>query len=332
MEIEKDAVRIEAGLRRGKTLGSPLMLRVENRDHRIDDAPPVTRPRPGHADLAGMMKFGTKDAREVLERSSARETVARVAAGAVCASFLEEMGVHVNGYTVALGRVRVPTVPEEEATLLAERDASPFYAPDAAVTQAMIREVDAAAAAGDTLGGVFEVRALGVPPGLGTNATWEGKLEARLAAALLSIPAIKGFEVGDGFAVAGGRGSDVHDHILPGDGRPRRGGNRAGGIEGGMTNGEPLVVRAAMKPLSSLARGLPSVDVTTGETSRGARERSDVTAVPAASVVGEAMVAFVLADALLEKTGGDSLTEVRRNLEAHLRAVERLFEGLGRTS
>ena len=329
MEIERDRVVVEAGLRRGVTLGSPLLLRVANRDHRIDDAPAVHRPRPGHADLAGMMKFGTLDARDVLERSSARETAARVAAGAVAVQLLAAFGVEVHGFVVSLGDVRATSVPEAPDALLAARDASAFFCPDPATTEPMTAAVDAARADGDTLGGVFEVRAFGVPPGLGTNATFAGRLDARLAGALMSIPAMKGVEIGLGMEAASRRGSDVHDPILPGEGRPRRGSNHAGGIEGGITNGEPVVVRTAMKPISTLMRGLPTVDVETGEASTGATERSDITAVPAASVVGEAMVALVLAGALLEKTGGDTMEEVARNLDAHLRAVEALFRRPG---
>jgi len=325
MKIERDRLTIEAGLRRGVTLGSPMLLKVPNRDHRIDDAPAVTRPRPGHADLAGMMKFGTKDAREVLERSSARETVIRVAAGAVAGQMLAEFGVRVHGFVVSLGDVGADAIPDDPDDLVAARDASPLFCPDPGATDAMKAAVDAVRDAGDTLGGIFEVRAYGVPPGIGTNATFGDRLDARLAGALMSIPAMKGVEIGMGIEAARRRGSEVHDPILPGEGRPRRSRNNAGGIEGGITNGEPVVVRTAMKPISTLMKGLPTVDVVTGETTTGATERSDYTAVPAASVVGEAMVALVIADALLVKTGGDTMAEVRRNLEAHLAAVDDLF-------
>jgi chorismate synthase len=327
MKIEKDRVLIESGVRRGLTLGSPLLLRVLNKDHRIDEAPAVTRPRPGHADLAGMMKFITRDAREILERSSARETVVRVAAGAVAALLLEEFGIQVRGFVRSLGPVHAADIPEAVEELVRQRDASPFYCPDPAATDAMKQAVDQARAAGDTVGGVMEVRAFGVPPGLGTNATLDGRLDSRLAGALMSIPAMKAVEIGLGLAAASLPGSQVHDPIRKGTGgRPRRERNHAGGIEGGMTNGEPVVVRVAMKPISTLLKGLGSLDVATGEETTAAVERSDITAVPAASVVGEAMVALVLADALLEKTGGDTVTEVRRNLEGHLLAVNRLFE------
>ncbi|MEN8148232.1 MAG: chorismate synthase [Planctomycetota bacterium] len=336
MKIETDEVVVEAGLRRGVTLGSPMLLRVVNRDHRIDDAPAVRRPRPGHVDLAGMMKFGTKDAREVLERSSARETVVRVAAGAVTSQLLAEFGVRVHGYLVSLGDIDAADIPDDPDDLVAARDASEFYCPDVSADDAMKAAVDDVRAAGDTLGGVFEVRAFGVPPGIGTNATFDGKLDARLAGALMSIPAMKGVEIGLGMPAARMRGSQVHDPILPpssgGGGRPRRARNHAGGIEGGITNGEPVVVRVGMKPISTLMKGLPSVDVTTGEETTAATERSDYTAAPAASVVGEAMVALVLADALLTKTGGDTMVEARRNLEAHLAAVEDLFRAGDRKS
>jgi chorismate synthase len=290
MTIERDRLSIEAGLRRGVTLGSPILLKVPNRDHRIDDAPAVTRPRPGHADLAGMMKFGTKDAREVLERSSARETVIRVAAGAVAGQLLAAFGVRVHGFVVSLGDVTAKAIPEDPDDLVAARDASPFFCPDPSATDAMKAAVDAVRAEGDTLGGIFEVRAFGVPPGIGTNATFAERLDARLAGALMSIPAMKGVEIGMGMGAARRRGSEVHDPIVPGPDRPRRSRNNAGGIEGGITNGEPVVVRTAMKPISTLMKkALPSVDVTTGEATTAATERSDYTAVPAASVVGEAM-------------------------------------------
>lgn len=322
MKIERDRVLIEGGLLRGSTLGSPLLLRIENRDFRIDRAPPVTRPRPGHADLAGMMKYGTRDARGVLERSSARETVARVAAGAVASQLLGRFGIRVSGYVVSLGGIHAGEIPEDTDELLERRDASPFFCPDRETTESMVAAVDGAKADGDTLGGLFEVRADGMVPGLGTNATFDGRLDTRLAGAMMSIPAMKGVEIGLGMKAAELRGSQVHDAILHGG---RRGGNSAGGIEGGMTNGQPVVVRTAMKPLSTLMKGLPSVDIETGEESRAAVERSDVTAVPAASVVGEAMVALVLGDVLLQKTGGDSLAEVERNLEGHLAAVRELL-------
>jgi chorismate synthase len=325
MKIEEDRVEVEAGVIRGKTLGSPLLLKVRNRDHRIDSAPAVSRPRPGHADLAGMLKYGTRDAREVLERASARETAARVAAGAVAGQLLAAFGIEVLGFVRSLGPVRAERVPEAVADLRRLRDASPFYCPDPAADAAMKAAVDAAQRAGDTLGGVLEVRAFCVPPGLGSFASFDARLDARLAAAIVSIPAVKAVEIGDGWEAAGCLGSAVHDPILPGPGRPRRASNRAGGIEGGITNGEPVVVRGAMKPLATLMRALPTVDSETGEVAAAATERSDVTAVPAASVVGEAMVALVLAGALLTKTGGDSLAEVRRNLDAHLRAAAALF-------
>jgi chorismate synthase len=317
MKIESDRIEVLAGLRNGRTIGSPVAFTIANRDDSIDRLPPVHRPRPGHADLAGMRKYGTDDARDVLERASARETAARTAGGAVAAMLLAELGVRVAGFLRALGPVAAGGVPEDLDELVRRRDASPFLCPDHAVTQAMTAQVDAAREAGDTLGGVVEVRARGMPSGVGGYDVAERRLDGRLGAALLRVQAFKGVEIGLGFESARLRGSAVHDEILADGAELRRSRNNAGGIEGGMTNGEDVVVRAAMKPLSTLRRPMRSVDVTTGESVEAAAERSDVCAAPAASVVAEAVVALVLADALLEKTGGDSLTEVRRNLDAY---------------
>lgn len=326
MAIEEDRAEVLAGTRGGRTLGSPIALRIPNRDASIERLPAVSRPRPGHADLAGMLKYGTRDARDVLERASARETAARTAGGAVAALLLEALGVRVTGFLRALGPVEARQVPEDADELIRSRDASAFLCPDASVADAMTREVDAAREAGDTLGGVVEVRASGLPPGLGGFVLSEHRLDGRLAAALVRIQAFKAVEVGDGWDAARRRGSEVHDEIVPdGAGGLRRSSNRSGGIEGGMTTGETLVVRAAMKPLSTLRRALRSVDVATGEVSLASVERSDVCAAPAASVVAEAVVALVLADALLEKTGGDALPEVRRNLDAYRRACDELL-------
>ena len=327
MRIERDRVEILAGLRRGRTLGDPLVLLVRNRDATLERLPPVTRPRPGHADLAGMLKMGTGDARDVLERASARSTAATAAAGAVAALLLRECGVEVAGFCRSLGEVEAASIPEDLAVLRRARDGSPFLCPDPAVAAAMKTLVDRAKQEGDTVGGVVEVWADGVPPGLGDFRTAEARLDGRLAAALMRIPAIKGVEIGLGFEAARRPGSRAHDPILPArrGGFPRREGNRAGGIEGGMTNGERVVVRAAMKPLSTLREALPSVDAATGAAARGSRQRSDVCAVPAASVVAEAVVALELAAALLEKTGGDTLPEVRRNLDGYLAAARRVF-------
>jgi chorismate synthase len=328
MRIERDRVEVLGGVRGGATLGSPLLLVVRNRDASLERLPPVTRPRPGHADLAGMLKMATRDARGVLERASARSTAVLVAAGAVAQALLRECGVEVAGFCLSVGGAEAATLPEGVAALRAARDRSEFLCPDPDAAPAMRALVDRARAAGDTVGGVVEVWAEGVPAGLGDFRVAGDRLDGRLAAALMRIPAMKGVEIGDGFALARVPGSRAHDPILPPRRRglpPRRGSNRAGGVEGGMTNGERLVVRAAMKPLSSLRDGLPSVDAVTGRAAPGARQRSDTCAVPAASVVAEAAVALELASALLEKTGGDTLEEVRRNLAAHLAAAGAIF-------
>ncbi len=337
--LERDRVQILSGLKRGRTLGSPIALLVGNADDSIDRLPNLRAPRPGHADLAGCLKYGTRDVRAVLERSSARETVARVAAGAVARALLREFAVEAFGYVLSIGAVRAarrqvpawtggPLESEGLARLgeaRAARDASPFASLDPGAAGAMRREVEAAARQGDTVGGLFEVVALGVPPGLGSFATGEGRIDGRLARALMSIPAVKGVEIGLGFAAARMRGSRVHDPILRKDGGGwggwARGGNRAGGVEGGVTNGEPLLVRAAMKPLPTLRRGLPSVNLETRVPERGTFQRSDVCAVPAASVVGEAAVAFEIARAFLEKFGGDSISEVSAARRAYLESL-----------
>jgi chorismate synthase len=328
MRIERDRVELLGGLRGGRTLGDPLVLVVRNRDDSLERLAPVTRPRPGHADLAGMLKMQTRDARDVLERASARSTAALAAAGAVAALLLRECGIEVAGFCRSVGTVEAASVPGGIPALRRARDASEFLCPDPSVRGAMKALVDAARAAGDTAGGVVEVWADGVPPGLGDFRTLEGRLDGRLAAALMRIPAIKGVEIGLGFEAARRPGSEAHDPILPagrGGRFPRREGNRAGGIEGGMTNGERVVVRAAMKPLSTLRRALPSVDAATGKACSGALQRSDVCAVPAASVVAECAVSLEVAAALLEKTGGDTVAEVRRNLAAYVAAAGRVF-------
>jgi chorismate synthase len=340
MRFEEDRLEVLGGLRHGRTLGSPLALRIDNSEwpkwtevmapDPVDDleatrsgrGTPLTRPRPGHADLTGMQKYGFAEARPVLERASARETAARVAVGAAARALLGQVGVAVLSHVVRLGPVATRSRAVPTPAELDEVDASPVRCLDGEAEGRMVAAVDAAKAAGDTLGGVFEVVAHGLPPGLGSYVHWDRKLDARLAGALMSIQAIKGVEVGDGFAGAARPGSRAHDAIVPAEGRPRRRTGRAGGIEGGMSTGEVLRVRAAMKPLSTLVRALDTVDVATGAKARAVVQRSDVTAVPAAAVVGEAVVALVLADALLEKTGGDSLAEVRRNLEAYLATLE----------
>jgi chorismate synthase len=341
MRFEQDRLEVLGGLRHGHTLGSPLAVRIDNSEwpkwtevmspDPVDDPEaaaagrgvPLTRPRPGHADLTGMQKYGFAEARPVLERASARETAARVAAGAAAKALLAQVGVAVLSHVVRLGPAATRSRAVPTAADLEEIDASPVRCLDGEAEGRMAAAVDAAKAAGDTLGGVFEVVAHGLPPGLGSYVHWDRKLDARLAGALMSIQAIKGVEVGDGFAGAARPGSRAHDAIVPGPGgAPRRRTGRSGGIEGGMSTGETLRVRAAMKPLSTLVRALDTVDVATGARAKAVVQRSDVTAVPAAGVVGEAVVALVLADALLEKTGGDSLAEVRRNLDAYLTGLD----------
>lgn len=332
-QIEEDRARIVGGVRHGLTLGSPIALLIENRvwdDWRevmqvepyAGDPKKVTRLRPGHADLAGSMKYGFDDVRNVLERASARETAARVAVGAVCRRFLEEFGIAVHSHVVSISEVSAR--PDGEPDWVAIED-SPVRCADPDAAERMMRAIDAAQEAGDTLGGVFEVWATGVPIGLGSHVQWDRKLDGQLAQAIMSIHAVKGVEIGPGFAVAAGPGSLAHDVILPaaqwGDRPWRRATNRAGGLEGGMTNGEPIIVRGALKPISTLANPLPSVDLHTAAEIQAHYERSDVCTVPAAGVIGEAMVAVVLTRAMLEKFGGDSLAETKRNYAAYQQSV-----------
>ncbi len=337
-KIERDHAELLCGVRAGQAIGSPIGIRIENRDFAnwqgvlgadpasVDPAKAaekaLTRPRPGHADLAGGLKFDRDDLRDVLERASARETAMKVAVGAVCLQLLEAVGIRIAGHVVRIGLVEAPPPEGLGAAEIAERAAaSSVYCVDADATAAMEAAIRDAMMRKDTLGGVFEVVAEGVPPGLGTHSAYDRRLDGLLAQAMMSVPAVKGVGIGLGFGVAERPGSQVHDEIFYREGRYVRGSNRAGGIEGGMTNGEPGVVRAALKPISTLPRPLRSVDIRTHEAVEAAYERSDTTAVPAASVIGEAVVAFVLAQALLEKTGGDSLGEVRRNLDAYLARV-----------
>jgi chorismate synthase len=318
MRIEEDRARLAGGVMAGRTTGGPIALHIENRDWanwRERDIKPMTIPRPGHADLAGALKYGYRDLRLALERASARETAARVAVGAVCRRLLAELGVTVGGYVIQIGAVRA-ALPDElpYPERFARAEESDVRCPDPAAGEAMHAAIRQAMAGRDNLGGVFEVVALGVPPGLGSHVHWDRKLDARLLAALGSIPAVKGAEVGPAFENAGRRGTEVHDEILVEDGRLLRATNRAGGLEGGVTTGQPLVLRAAMKPISTTLTPLRSVDLAGGQPAGTRYERSDICAVPRAVVVGEAMVAFVLAGALLEKLGGDSLDEMRPRL------------------
>jgi len=334
MKIETDRIELLSGLRGGVTLGSPIAFRVHNKDHTIEKLPVPTNPRPGHADLAGCQKYGHRDPRAVLERASARETAARVAAAGIARQVLEAFGVEVFAHVVELaGEAARAAFAEDPAERRRLRDASEFFSLDPAADEAMRAAVDRARAEQDSLGGIFEVRALGVPPGLGGYASADQRLTARLGQALFSIPAMKGVEFGLGFEAARRPGSEVHDPIVPGPGpgpgtrgsgawgRFARASNNAGGLEGGMSTGEPIVARVAMKPIPTLRRGMPTVDFVTGEAVRATYQRSDVTSVPAASVVGEAMVALCLAQAFLEKFGGDSMEQVRASWEDHRERV-----------
>ncbi len=343
MKFEADEVTLLAGIRHGEALGSPIAIMIGNSEwpkwDTVMSADPVdadvladlarnaalTRPRPGHADLAGMQKYDWDEARPILERASARETAARVALGRVAMAFLEQaFGIRILSHVVRIGaaaseQVLLPT-PDDLATI----DEHPVRCFDAVAGEAMLAEIAAARTDGDTLGGVVEVLAYGLPPGLGSHTQWDRRLDARLAQALMGIQAIKGVEVGDGFDLAATRGSLAHDEMLPATGGVERLSNRSGGTEGGMSNGEILRVRAAMKPIATVPRALRTIDVTTGEAAQANHQRSDVCAVPAAGVVAEAMVALVLAEQALEKFGGDSLAETRRNHAGYLaRLAER---------
>ncbi len=342
MKFEQDQVRIIGGVRHGVTQGGPVAIEVANTEwpkwEKIMSADPVdaeelasmarnaplTRPRPGHADFTGMQKYGFEEARPVLERASARETAARVAMGTVAAQLLKHLGVDLVSHTVALASVEVPEssqLPRPSDVLALDED--PLRCFDRNTSNAMVEEVDAAHKEGETLGGVVEVLAYGLPPGLGSYVHWDRRLDSKLAAALMGIQAIKGAEVGDGFLTGSGRGSAAHDEIVrDDDGRIVRSSNRAGGIEGGMSIGGVLRVRAAMKPIATVPRALKTIDVSTGEEAKAHHQRSDVCAVPAAGVVAEAMVALVLAEAVVEKFGGDSIAETERNLRSYLDNID----------
>lgn len=339
MKFEQDELTISGGVRHGVSMGSPIALRIGNTEWpkwtTIMSADPVdpeeltgargaplTRPRPGHADLVGMQKYGFTESRPVLERASARETAARVALGAVARSFLSELGIRLVSHTLSIGPVRVPDdaplpLPDDVDRL----DADPLRCLHSETSAAMVAEVDAAHKDGDTLGGVVEVLAYGVPPGLGSYVHWDRRLDAKLAAALMGIQAIKGVEVGDGFETTRRRGSAAHDELVVDDGVIERLSDRAGGTEGGMSTGTVLRVRAGMKPIATVPHALRTVDISTGEAAAAQHQRSDVCAVPAAGVVAEAMIALVLAEAMLEKFGGDSIGETRRNLDGYLAAM-----------
>ncbi|HLP22816.1 MAG TPA: chorismate synthase [Microbacteriaceae bacterium] len=336
MSFQQDAVTFSGGVRHGRTLGSPVALRVANTEwpkwEQVMNPAPVdpetvgkgrgaalTRPRPGHADLVGMQKYGFDDARPVLERASARETAARVALGAVARAFLRELGVTLVAHTVAIGTARVADgLPLPTETDVDALDANPVRCFDERGTAAMVAEIEAAHKDGDTLGGIVEVLAYNLPPGLGSHVHWDRRLDSQLAGALMGIQAIKGVEIGDGFETTRRRGSVAHDELLADAAGIRRETDRAGGTEGGMSTGTVLRVRAGMKPIATVPHALRTVDVATGEGAAAHHQRSDVCAVPAAGVVAEAMVALVLANAMLEKFGGDSVAETRRNLDSYL--------------
>lgn len=347
MLIEKDEVQIRSGIRWGETLGSPVALGIENRDwknwtKKMSSAPEdrdatvaVTKPRPGHADLTGVLKYHHFDIRNVLERASARDTVARTAVGSFCKQLLAPFGIRILAYIRSLGEIQVKTGDLSYEEIFACAEESPVRAADKEAAEKMVALIDECKKKGDTLGGIFEVVALGVPPGLGSHTQWDRKLDGRLARALMSIQAIKGVEIGLGFEMARRCGSQVHDEIffdpnkMVSEGAPRivptgfyRGSNNSGGTEGGMSNGAPLVVRAAMKPISTLMSPLQSVDLRSKQPADASVERSDICSAPAAAVVGEAVVAFELADAFLEKFGGDSLHEITRNYEGYLEQIK----------
>jgi chorismate synthase len=348
-KFEEDELHISGGVRFGLSMGSPIAVRIGNTEWPrwvdvmspepvdLDSLPkgrgaPLTRPRPGHADLVGMQKYGFDESRNVLERASARETAARVALGAIARSFLRELGIELVAHTISIGSVRVPddaAVPT--AVNVDVLDADPLRCFDPATSARMVAEVDGAHEDGDTLGGVVEVLAYGVPPGLGSYAHWDRRIDAQLASALMSIQAIKGVEVGDGFVTTTRRGSVAHDELVTDGSMISRLSDRAGGTEGGMTTGTLLRVRAGMKPISTVPHALRTVDVATGEAAEAHHQRSDVCAVPAAGVVAEAMVALVLANAISEKFGGDSLDETRRNLRGYLEAIPDNLRTSGRS-
>jgi len=349
MQIEQDAVELLSGVRAGETIGSPIAMLIRNRDWKnwqetMDPAPrdgetastdegaspakslrkrAVTRVRPGHADLTGLLKYDREDARDILERASARETTARVAAAACCRRFLSEFGVRIGSHIVQLGDISARPCEPLPDDINAAADASQLRTLDPDAERRMIERIDVVKREGNTLGGIAEVVATGVCVGLGSHTSWDRKLDGRIGRAMLSIPAVKGVEIGMGFAAARATGADVHDEIDPAPDRTRTGGvrritNRAGGLEGGMTTGESIVVRVAMKPISTLMKPLGTVDVATGAKAQATAERSDVTAVPAMGVIAEAMLAIVLAEAMLEKFGGDSIREIRHNYDGYL--------------
>jgi chorismate synthase len=334
MKIESDTVEIRAGVRHGRTLGSPVAVLVANRDYanweeRMSPWPvdaeiePVHLPRPGHADLVGMQKYGHEDGRNVLERASARETAARVAAGSIARAFLTAVGASVHSHVIQIGSVSAPEAGEIGPDDFADVDEDPVRTLDPAASAAMVEEIDRLRKANESLGGSFEVRAYGLVPGLGSHVSWEDRLDGRLAQAVVSIQSVKGVSIGEAWDVAGRPGSEAHDEIFWSEERGyHRESNHAGGLEGGMTNGQPLLVRAAIKPISTLTKPLRSVDTESKEPAQALRERTDSTVVPAAAVVAEAMVCLTLAKAYREKFGGDSMEDVHAAIEAYKRRID----------
>ncbi len=323
MNIEDDRASIISGLRGGATIGSPISILIENKDSSIDKLPEVKNPRPGHADLAGILKYGLDGARSVLERASARETAMRVALGAICKIFLKELKVRMLSHVVMIGGVEAHTSSLSFDEMLKNLSKSKLNCADKASEKLIIEEIDSAKEKKDTLGGIFEVIVEGVPPGLGSYAESDRRLDAMLASAIVSIPAVKAVEIGEGIEAAKKIGSKVHDEIFYSKAKGiYRKTNNAGGIEGGVSNGENIIMRGYMKPISTLMKGLNSIDISTKEAKKAATERSDVCAVPSAGVVAEAICAFVIANAALEKFGGDNISETKRNCEAYLSGLK----------
>lgn len=332
MKMESDRIEILSGVRKGETIGSPISLRIENKDFKIDKLPKIKSPRPGHADLAGALKYDRADIRDILERASARETAARVAVGAICKLLLREFSIGSLSHVVMIGGIKVHVrkvdIYEMEPCVLfgkikSKSSKSLLSCVDKATEKLMIKEIDKAKKAKDTIGGIFEIIVINLPPGLGSHTQWDRRLDGLLSRALISIPGVKGVEIGLGFKSANAFGSQVHDEICYKKGKGFfRSSNNAGGIEGGMSNGQPLILRCAMKPISTLGSPLNSVDILSKKITRATVERSDICAVPAAGVVGEAVVATELASVMLEKFGGDSLREMKRNYQGYLKQVK----------
>ncbi len=331
MQIESDKVCILSGIRKKTTIGSPICLKIENKDFKIDVLPDVTSPRPGHADLPGVIKYGQKDIRNILERASARETAARVAAGALAKILLTKFDIKVLGYVKGIGGINSKKIIKDPDEILKRRNKSKVYCLDESVEGKMINKISEAKKKGDSLGGIIEVMAFGVPPGLGNHTQWDLRLDGIIAKALMSIQGIKGVELGLGFNFSKKFGSQVHDEIFYKNNKEvsttggfKRTTNNAGGIEGGMTNGEVVIARAVMKPIPTLKKPLRSVDIITKEPKSASTERSDICAVPAVSIVGEAVVAFEIARVFMEKFGGDSINEAARNYEGYLNQIREL--------